>query len=317
MIQVENVEFDERFDSGDAVLVSLNDTISIFYLLGPILNGEFLPGELQFVKDKQGNRRCLFPKQHKSALPEIEGSYRRPNEREKSNLTHFLNGFSPPWQIISAENILGLLKGTDTFRYHAKDYEFVKRLLQEFPDARFAEVGSSNVGLDSRSSDLDIYVYNDYERVMLNLRKDPERFGLTINKTVFREDISRHSAEYGFSEQKAEKICHHKLSGLEFMGRELAFFDARENPVFKKLFNPNCSEPITIEGKVIAASFAGHHTVSYDIKKREKYSVILLRRKFQKGKRYILEKGDFAKLSGKLVHRDPNLIITDDLSLTL
>ncbi|MBD3252283.1 hypothetical protein GF386_00955 [Candidatus Pacearchaeota archaeon] len=317
MIQVKNVEFDERFDSGDAVIFPINDTLGIFYLWGMVLNGNLLPGELRFIRDEQGERRCILPKQHISVPEKMQGKYRFPYEREEEALVRLLNGFPIPQQFISIDNILALLRGEDTLKYHSSNNKLLERLLKTFPDSRFSEVGSTNVGLSSATSDIDIYVFYDYERVMSGLRENLEEFGLKINEDVFMHEVSRHSNEYGFTNEKSKKICYRKLSGLEFQSRRVTFFDARQNPVFERLFNPNCLEQITVDGRVIDSSFSGHHTVFYDIENRDRYSLVLLRRKFQKGKRYILEEGDFVKASGRLVHRDPSLIIVDDLTLTL
>lgn len=63
-----------------------------------------------------------------------------------------------------------VMSGRNTFEHNSKKYEFAEKLLKEFPNTRFAEVGSSNIGLSSAKSDIDIYVYDNYGEVANRLR---------------------------------------------------------------------------------------------------------------------------------------------------
>lgn len=313
-IRVENVGFSKKYRHGDGVFTFIDGRISIVYSEGIIVNDEYLIGKLRFVMDEKGSHELVSLEQHRNPKKEIFGRYSHlPVEKESYCV---LNGLPLAWQAININDIICSLSGEDTFKYNSRTCNYSRMLLEAFPGTSFAEVGSSNVGLSSPNSDIDIFIRSNFDNVIDELRKRPKDYGLAINRGSFARDVAQHCSQYGFSEQEAKRVCHAKLSGLEFAGREINFFDATENPILRWLFQPNCSRQIRVNGKIEDDSFAGHCVVSYDVGNGNKYSVGLVRGIFPKGKRYVVRKGDFVQVEGKLVHTDPNVVIAEDLILT-
>ena len=316
MIHVEDSKFSDQFNPGDGIVTWIGNRMAIFYSQGITINSRYLVGKFRFIKDKIGNREFTSSEQHKDIPEAVYGQYRDLTEEERSESCCSLNGVSLPWEIIRIDDLMCVMSGRNTFEHNSKKYEFAEKLLKEFPNTRFAEVGSSNIGLSSAKSDIDIYVYDNYGKVANRLRETPERFGLCINQYLFGRDVERHRTQYGFSQEEAERICHIKQSGLEFEGRGISFFDASKNPDLELVFQPNCSERVEIEGEVENDVFAGHYFVCYGVRGNERYSIALVRGVFGKEKRYVLKKEDGLKLEGRLVRKHPNVIIADDLYLT-
>jgi len=311
MIKVRDIKFTKEFKRGDGLVVLIDNQISIFYGEGIILNDKYLVGKKRFVKNANGNLKLSSLEQHKNIPEKIYGSYSFYRKKPSSSL----NGINISTDVININNILCILKGENTFRYNSKKYGFAKKLLLNFPKVDFSEIASSNVGLNSSNSDIDIYVPTNYERVVNNIRRDITQFELNINPYVFAKSITRHCCQYGFSLEESEKICGRKLSGLEFKGIKTSFFDAKPNPILLNIFNPNCDEKIRTTGVVKEDSFAGHALPFYNIENTDKYSIALIRGIFKKEKRYVLKKGDSVELEGRLIHRGPNIVIAKALNL--
>ncbi len=316
MIVVENVSFSTIIRMGDGVVAKFGDCMGIFYSEGVIINGKYIIGILRFVKDNIGNRSLISLEQHRNAPEVVYGRYRKLKGKEKNVNSCILNGISLPWSILRKEDVICILKGTDTFSFNCLKYKFAQELKKKYPNVNFAEVGSSNVGLNLKQSDIDIFIYNNYKKTIDYLYKNIKELDLKINRTIFNEDLIKHKKQYYFSHEKAKKICYYKLSGLEYKGKTINFIDARNNPVIKYIFKPNHSKKIIVNGIVVDNTYNGHHMVSYDIREKEVYSIVLVRGIFKKQKRGILEKGDSVNVEGIKIHKDPNVIIAEDLNLT-
>lgn len=314
MVNVKNSRFSDEFNAGDGIVTRIGNRIAIFYSEGVVINNKYVVGRFRFVKDELGSRKFTLLKQHRDIPEEVYGQYRDFKEAERGCC--LLNGVSLPWDIVRIEDIMCVFNSRNTFDHNSKKYSFAKQLRREFPNTLFGEIGSSNIGLSLEKSDIDIHVHDNYGEVANTLRETPQRFGLYINQDIFLRDVERHCTQYGFSQKEAERICHTKLSGLKYEGREIGFFDARKNPNLELIFHPNCSERVEIEGEVENDTFAGHHFVSYDIVGDDRYSVALARGVFGKQKRYVLKRGDVPRLKGRLIHKGPNVIIADSLNLT-
>jgi len=311
MIEVREIKFTKEFKRGDGLVVLIDNQISIFYAEGIILNDKYLVGKKRFVKNSNGNRKLSSLEQHQNIPEKIYGNYSFHRKKPSSNL----NGINISTDVININNVLCILKGENTFRYNSKRYGFAKKLLLNFPEIDFSEIGSSNVGLSSSSSDIDIYVPTNYERVVNSIRRNPAQFELSINPHIFAENLTKHHHQYVFSLEESEKICRRKLSGLEFKRIKTSFFDAKPNPLLLNIFNPNCDEKIKTTGVVKEDSFAGHGLPFYDIENIDKYSIALVRGIFKKEKSYVLKKGDSVELEGRLIHRNPNIVIAKSLNL--
>lgn len=314
MIEVRDVGFSGEFDPGDGVVTRFNEGIGIFYTHGFVLNGAYLVGELRFMKDSGGSYHLTSLEQHDAVPEEVYGSYRQLG-RGEDICRHLLNGFTPSWQLATIDDVICVLRGRDTFRYNRGRCKFERRLSEEFPNVRFGEIGSSNVGLNSNESDIDIFIYDGYDGVIDRLRADLGGFGLVSDEQLFRRAMERHQTQYDLSREEAERICSFKLEGIVFESRRAGFFDASNNSVFRWVLQPNCSEHASMTGEVVDASLGGHHVVSYDIEGDRRYSIVLVRGIFKREKRHIVKNGTLVDVSGTLVHRNPDVIIVEDLRM--
>jgi hypothetical protein len=310
MTKVRDIEYPDRFSPGDAAIVNLNGDFGVFYLLGVLLDKKYLAGELRFVKDKQGELNMYCLEQHKGFPEKAYGRYSKVKSIQRCNL----NSVSLPFSLLKLDQVVCILRARDTFCFRIERDIFTKEIRELFPNYDLGIVGSSNVGLDSNNSDLDIYVYSGKnDGIFKSIRDNPGQFGLKFNLDSIHQEMIKLIIDYGFTEHRAKEICEDKLCGLEYMGQVIHFYGAEYNPFFKYLFSPNCNEKANLVGEVSDASFSGHFLPTYKATGEQEFSFALLRGMFRKKKRYVVRIGDKLKVKGNLINKDPKIILAQDL----
>ena len=309
-----DVKFSKEIMPGDGLFVSIGKDLGILYATGFIVNDKYAVGTLRFLKQENGSRELTKESlvQHKNVPEEVYGRY-----KQVSTLDDIcdINDSSKIIQIIPLDNILYVFEGKKTFDHNCTKYDYAQVLRKNFPAAEFLETGSLNVGLGSSKSDIDIYILKEFENVSGSLRQNLEQYGLQINTKVLQEEVTIHCKQYGFSEKTAKEICRRKLAGLEFNRQPITFFDSSQNLIGLNMLQSNCSEQITISGKVIADTFAGHWLTCYTLADTENYDLVLPRKIYPKQKRYILKKEDRVKTEGILIRKDPNIVLAENISI--
>jgi len=297
-----DIRFCKRTECGDAVVANEGENIKIFYSTGIVVDKKYLVGNYRFIKDPKGKRRMGLLEQHSEIPPAIRGNYRKIEQ-------DYIKG-SFQFDFLESEKIIRILRGIDTFRFNSQQGGFEKMLAREFPGVDFSEIGSSNVGLNSENSDIDIYIGNDYLEVLSAIKESPERFGFRINQDKFREEVKKHSTDYGLSDYDSKAICLKKLAGLEYKGKPIEFFDNKRNPSLLRMFQINDPSNFEGSGEISVDDFAGHSYATYGI---ETTRFILLRGFYKKEKRHILKVGDKVKVKGKTVNPNQELVIAEDI----
>lgn len=303
MVNRTNVKFSDEAVCGDAVITDENGKIKIFYSAGIILGEEYLVGKFRFIRDDSGDRKMKPLKQHPNAS-EFYGNYKKIEPIKKKR------GF--PLDLLNMGNLIGVLKGRDTFEFHAQRNSFEKILAREFPGIIFSEVGSSNVGLNCPKSDIDIYVQDDYRNVTKSIMESHKKYGFELNRGKLEVEVARHRADYGLSDCDARKICRKKLSGLEFAGRVVEFFDNKINPSLVHMFQEKVYSPFIEEGKITEDNFSGHSFVTYGLRST---TIILLRGLYKKKKRHVVAVGDNVRVTGNLINLNPNVVLAEDMTI--